>query len=243
MMSATPRYANRISTPAIVAIAVIITFGLSGCRKDKTGDPQTRSGAPCPHCAPAPATGEAVIYTALDQEFSETLIQQFSKDKTIKVRSIYDTESNKSVGLTARILLEQKDPQTDLFWNNEILNTIRLVRAGSIAPLPKSLAVDPGLRGGTHYRSFAARARVVAVRPDALPKFTTYDANDPDNRKLTDQFPALENWPAKGAFPDGIRVAIALPVAGTTATHLAVLRARLGTDKTREWLEIGRAHV
>ena len=42
----------------------------------------------------------------------------------------YDTESTKSVGLANAILAEASRPRCDLFWNNEILNTLRLADAG-----------------------------------------------------------------------------------------------------------------
>ena len=74
------------------------------------------------------------VYTALDEEFSKPIFEEFTKATQIEVRSKYDAESTKTVGLTEAILAERQRPRCDLFWNNEILNTLRLERAGLLRP-------------------------------------------------------------------------------------------------------------
>src|SRR5262245_16395157 len=64
-----------------------------------------------------------VVYTALDQEFSQPIFESFTRETGIAVKAKYDTESTKTVGLTQAILAERERPRCDLFWNNEILNT------------------------------------------------------------------------------------------------------------------------
>src|SRR5882672_7674478 len=75
------------------------------------------------------ASPEVVVYTALDQEFSQPIFADFTRETGIVVRAKYDVESTKTVGLTQAILAERARPRCDLFWNNEILNTHRLESA------------------------------------------------------------------------------------------------------------------
>ncbi|MBI3467200.1 MAG: iron transporter, partial [Planctomycetes bacterium] len=78
-----------------------------------------------------------VVYTALDQEFSEPLFAPFQKATGIRVRPNFDTESTKTVGLANRIMVEAQGGRTrcDLFWNNEILHTLRLKERGLLRPI------------------------------------------------------------------------------------------------------------
>ncbi|MEC7499791.1 MAG: hypothetical protein VYE67_15835, partial [Planctomycetota bacterium] len=69
---------------------------------------------------------DVVVYAALDREFSESILQQSSERLGLKVLPKYDLESTKTVGLVTRIQAEANRPQCDLFWNNEILHTLRL---------------------------------------------------------------------------------------------------------------------
>ena len=73
---------------------------------------------------------EVVVYAALDGEFSDPILQQFQQDRGCVVRPNYDVESTKTVGLVTRIIREQGRPRCDVFWNNEILHTLRLERLG-----------------------------------------------------------------------------------------------------------------
>src|SRR3989304_1151220 len=52
-----------------------------------------------------------VVYTALDQQFSAPIFEQFTRETGIEVRAKYDTESQKTVGLTQDILAERDRPQ------------------------------------------------------------------------------------------------------------------------------------
>ena len=55
----------------------------------------------------------------------------FEKASGIRVLPKYDVESTKTVGLTAAIIAEAARPRCDVFWNNEILNTLRLEAEGA----------------------------------------------------------------------------------------------------------------
>src|SRR5688572_12339641 len=64
---------------------------------------------------------QVVVYTALDREFSEPLLQDYETGTATKVLAKYDVESTKTVGLVEALIAEQDRPRCDLFWNNEIL--------------------------------------------------------------------------------------------------------------------------
>jgi iron(III) transport system substrate-binding protein len=164
---------------------------------------------------------EVVVYTALDEEFSKSILGDFTRETGIAVRPAFDTESTKTVGLTTRIVSEAQRPLCDLFWNNEILNTLRLERQGLLRPYKSAAAADypPKMQSphGTWY-GFAARARVLIVNTNRL---------------------------AEGRRPKSIlalsdpqwyeQCAIAKPLFGTTATHAACLFAAWGEDEAKDY--------
>jgi iron(III) transport system substrate-binding protein len=163
-----------------------------------------------------------VVYTALDQEFSQPIFEEFTRATGIIVRPKYDTESTKTVGLTNVIIAEAQRPRCDLFWNNEILNTLRLERKGLLRPYKAAAAEDypANMRSpdGLWY-GFAARARVIVVNvnrvaPERRPK-SIRDLTDPQ-------------WYEE--------CAIAKPLFGTTATHAACLFAAWGDQEAKDFL-------
>ena len=164
---------------------------------------------------------QVVVYTALDREFSEPIFRDFTDQTGIIVLPKYDTESTKTVGLTNGIIAEKARPRCDVFWNNEILNTLRLEQLGLIQAYVSPHANDfPENFRSEHgnWYGFAARARVLIVNtelltPDQFPKSIT-DLIDP-------------RWKR--------RVGIANPLFGTTATHAACLFAYWGDDRSREY--------
>jgi iron(III) transport system substrate-binding protein len=166
---------------------------------------------------------EVVVYTALDEEFSRPILEQFEYQAGIKMLPKFDVESNKTLGLTQAIIAESARPRCDVFWNNEILNTLRLEERGLLAAYrPKLAETYPAIyrspKGTWH--GFAARARVLLVNTKVvtgtdLPD-SVYDLGD-------------EKW--RG------RCGMAKPLFGTTATHSACLFAYLGDDDARELLK------
>jgi iron(III) transport system substrate-binding protein len=164
---------------------------------------------------------EVVVYAALDQEFSEPIFAEFTRQTGITVRPKFDTESTKTVGLTQAIMAEANRPRCDLFWNNEILNTLRLARRGLLRPFkparaaeyPANMQSPDGL-----WHGFAARARVLLVNTNQVPEERLPNSI----RDLTDP-----QWYE--------RCAIAKPLFGTTATHAACLFAVWGDDTTRDF--------
>ncbi|MEX2664323.1 extracellular solute-binding protein [Candidatus Uabimicrobium amorphum] len=174
----------------------------------------------CNDTTPKP---QVVVYTALDRMFSEPILKKFEQQTGIEVRAKYDNESTKSVGLTACIIEESLRPRCDVFWNNEIINTLRLKKRGLLAPFspPQAKNIAKTYKDPQNYwTGFAARARVILVNTDKV-KPRDYPNSLWD---FTD-----EKW--RGKF------GIAKPVAGTTATHIACLFALLGAEKTQKLLQ------
>ena len=170
-----------------------------------------------------PETPEVVVYTALDRNFSEPILREFRDRTSIHVRAQYDTESTKSVGLANRIRAERDRPRCDVFWNNEIVNTLRLKEEGLLTAFEPAEArnypatfQDPDRQ----WYGFAARARVLIVNTDLVPEAETptsiYDLLDP-------------RWKGK--------IAVAKPLFGTTASHVACLFSALGESKAQEFLK------
>ena len=168
------------------------------------------------------ASGPAVIvYTALDSEFSEPILSDFAAQTGIDVRPKFDVESTKTVGLAEAILAESERPRCDVFWNNEILHTLRLEKERLLEPYDSPAAKDyPAWArspAGT-WHAFAARARVLLVNTKLVA-----DADRP--RSIEDL--ADPKW--RG------RTGIAKPLFGTTATHAACLFAVWGDERAEQF--------
>jgi len=161
---------------------------------------------------------ELVVYSALDREFSQPVLEDVGKDLQMQVRVKYDQESNKTVGLATELIQTKQNPKADIFWNNEILHTIRLERLGLLEPITEAdLSRFPqAYRSPTdHWCGFAARARVLIVNTNLIP--------DPSQRPNSIRDLADPKWSRK--------CAMARPVFGTSATHAAVILSSLGDKK------------
>lgn len=175
-----------------------------------------------------PADDRVVVYTALDREFSEPILKAYSAKTGVSVLPKFDVESTKTVGLTQLIAAEARRPRCDLFWNNEILNTLRLKQKGLLAPFkPANADAYPAefkAKDGTWY-GFAARARILLVNTKLVA-----EADRPTSiQALTDP-----KW--KG------RIGIAKPLFGTTATHATCLFTAWGRDKARAYFQALKAN-
>ncbi|TWU07489.1 extracellular solute-binding protein [Stieleria varia] len=176
-------------------------------------------------CVPK-AESDVVVYAALDEEFSAPILAEFerSTDQETGVIAKYDIESTKTVGLVNQIIAEGDPPVCDLFWNNEVMHTIRLQKLGLLQP--RKWAVQSGwptdmiARDGS-WCGFAARARVLLINTDLVAERTDYPTSV---RDLVNPI-----WKE--------RCAMARPLFGTTATHFAVLRERDGRSETLEFLK------
>src|SRR5438128_241756 len=118
------------------------------------------------------SANRVVLYCAHDREFAEPILQEFTRRTGLDVVTRYDSEANKSVSLVEALLREANRPRCDVHWNNEILGTIRLQRAGVLAAYasPSAEAYPPQWRGPEHqWHAFAARARVIIVNTRLVP--------------------------------------------------------------------------
>jgi len=164
---------------------------------------------------------EVVVYTALDREFSEPLLDDFRRQTGIRVLAKYDVESTKTVGLTQAIIAESSRPRCDLFWNNEVLHTVRLAERGLLQPYDAPAAADypAACRAPDKtWYGFAARARVLIVNTDLVP-----------GRERPTSILALVDRRWQG------RVGVAKPLFGTTATHAACLFATWGAPRAQDY--------
>lgn len=182
---------------------------------------------------------DVVIYCSADQAFAEPLLDNFAAQTGLKVRAVFDVEAAKTVGLVRTLFEETGNPQCDVFWNSEIVHTIRLKQAGALATYVSPAAADIPKEfkdSENQWTGFAARTRVFIIntnlmKPEEYPK-TVADLTNP-------------KWKGK--------VGIARPLAGTTLTHFAVLFELWGEEKAKEFcykllandinLASGNAHV
>jgi len=150
--------------------------------------------------------GDSVtVYTSQDQVYAEPILQRFERETGVRVRAVYDSEAVKTVGLVNRLIAEKDHPRCDLFWNNEAFRTHQLAARGVLAT---NVSIE----------SFGARTRQWVWNTNRLGRVD-----------LPTSLASLTNAQWRG------RVAIALPLFGTTATHFQVLRQRWGEERWRAW--------
>lgn len=170
---------------------------------------------------PESAAQSVVVYSALDREFSESILKTYGRESGVRVLSKFDVESTKTVGLTNLIMVEAVRPRCDLFWNNEILNTLRLKERGLLIPFHPAGARDlPEVfqdKNGYWY-GFAARARILIVN-------TKLVAEKDRPRGIKDLLDP--RWKGK--------IGIAKPLFGTTATQAACLFTIWGEEKGKQF--------
>ncbi len=171
------------------------------------------------------AESDVVVYSALDEEFAAPILDAFERttDQETSVIRKFDVESTKTVGLVNRIIAEKEAPICDLFWNNEIMHTVRLQKLGLLEQ--RSWKVEAGwptdmIASDGSWCGFAARARVLLVNTELIKDPSDYpnSVSDLANKKWKDQ------------------CAMARPLFGTTATHFAVLREIQGREATLKQL-------
>ena len=160
-----------------------------------------------------------VVYCAHDLVFAEEILREFEEQTGTKVVIVGDTEATKSLGLVQRLIREKDHPQCDVFWNNQVLGTIQLAEEGVLEAyrgsgyerIPEAFKDPLGLWCG-----FAGRLRVWIVN--------------------TDRLSASENEVAdRLASEDLSRMAIALPIYGTTLSHFSLLWHRKGSEELQSW--------
>lgn len=188
--------------PSVLCLSLAVLSGFTGCSKQDG----------------------VTLYCALDQEHSEKLVKQYEQDTGLGVNARFDTEASKTVGLVSAILEESSRPRCDVFWNNELAQTVRLAQKGVIEPYdsPAAANIPAEFKDAQHrWTGFAARARVLIVNTQKLPDPATWPKSMWD---LIDP-----KW--KG------NCAVARPLTGTTLTHFTTLRHVLGEAEMKRFVD------
>lgn len=165
---------------------------------------------------------EVVVYTSVDQVFSQPVLEGFERQTGIEVRAVYDVEAAKTTGLVNRLIAEKPHPRADVFWNSEVGRTLVLKVQGVLAPYasPAAEGIPATFKDPEYYwTGFAARARVIIYNTNLV------SAQDVPESVLDLTAP---RWKGK--------VALAYPLFGTTATHVAALYAALGGERAEVFL-------
>lgn len=158
-----------------------------------------------------------VVYTSVDQRFSEPVFRAFEVQTGLPIHAVYDVEAVKTTGLTNRLIAEGANPQADVFWNGEVLQMQRLKNNTILAPYrPPTLPEDMRMGAADQWIEFGGRARVLIVNTNRLGNRTTPSS-------ILDL--GTGNWL-------GQDVALAYPLFGTTATHAAALDGLWGRAQT-----------
>jgi iron(III) transport system substrate-binding protein len=181
------------------ALAGLAALALSGCR----------------------SRPRVVLYCAQDRDFAVGVLKEFTEQTNLDVTPKFDTEANKTVGLYTEIVAEKGRPRCDVFWNNEILNTIRLHQQGLVEAYdsPSAKPYPSWAKANDHsWHAFAGRARVLIVNT----KLLSEKERPPGLLDLNQGF-------YKG------RVVMAKPTFGTTATQAACLFSVLGETKAKAY--------
>lgn len=152
-----------------------------------------------------------VLYCATDREYAAPILDGFERaHASTEVARQFDVEASKTLGLVTRIEQEAQQPRCDVFWNNEILHTIRLQKKGLLAARRWSIPDDWPKRyraADGSWVGIAARARVLIVNKELLKEPSAWPSSV---MELSDP-----RWKDK--------CGMAYPIYGTTATHMSVL--------------------
>jgi iron(III) transport system substrate-binding protein len=190
----------------LLILLSLIVLGVTGCNATSSDQRQ-----------------DVIVYTALDSDFSKPIFTAFEEQTGIRPLPRFDTESTKTVGLATAIINEKARPRCDVFWNNEILHSLRLEKQGLLEAYHSPSAQDyPEMYRSPdgYWHGFAARARILIVNTDSVP-----ENERPDSiLDLTDS-----KWRGK--------IGIAKPLFGTTATHAACLFAHWGAERAKQFFQ------
>ncbi len=163
-----------------------------------------------------------VVYTTVDQIFSEPILKEFENKTGITVNAVYDTEETKSTGVLNRLIAEKENPQCDLFWSGDPMRTIILKNKGITTPYQSVISndIDENFKDAEyHWTGFSARARVLIYNKGLL---------------KTDDIPQSIFDLTKEKYKG--KIAIANPLFGTTTFHIAALFSTIGYQKAKQFL-------
>jgi iron(III) transport system substrate-binding protein len=171
---------------------------------------------------------EVVVYTSVDQPFSEPVFQAFEKQSGVTVRTVYDTEETKSTGVLNRLIAEARSPQADVFFSGDPVRPQVLIKRGLVEPYfsPQAVEIPAQFRAEDgSWTGSAARARILLVNKRRVPR----DQMPHSVRDLADP-----RW--KG------QTAMANPLFGTTTMHVAAMFSVWGPHRGRVFLDALKAN-
>ncbi len=175
----------------------------------------------CTGCPRSVSEPRVVLYCAEDEEFAVPVLDEFRRSTGLAVAPKYDTEADKSVSLYRELLSEKNRPRCDVFWNNEVLSTIRLQKQGLLEPYdsPSARPYRAEAKAEDHnWHAFATRARILIVNT----RLVGVKDRPRSLLDLTD-----ERWLG--------RVVMARPQFGTSATQAACLFQALGSERAKKF--------
>lgn len=160
-----------------------------------------------------------VVYCAHDPVLAESVLREFERETGIKVSIVGETEGAVPLGLTQRLIREKDARICDVFWNNQVLETMQLLEDDLLLPyrgpgferIPEPFK-DPEGR----WVGFAGRLRVWIVNTEKM------DATQ-------------EAVEARLQAEDLSSFALALPLFGSTLSHFAVLWKTWGAEELKAW--------
>jgi len=168
-----------------------------------------------------PTVGNVIIYTALDESVAGPILKDFEAQTRIAVEAVYATGESKAAELVGRLITAEEDGSSaDVFWSDDVPQTITLRQNGLLEPYgsPHAAAISEQFKDQDgSWTGFAANARVFVYNTELAP--------EPPKTMLELTQP---QWRGK--------VALARPTYGTTLTQTASFFAFWGPDKARKFL-------
>ncbi len=175
------------------------------------------------HVSPAGMPQTVVVYTSLDQDMSEPILRRFEERTGVRVLPVYDAEAAKTTTLVNRLISRRDNPDCDVLWNSEVVQTQHLAEMDLLEPYtsPQAARIPPQFRDpNARWTGFAARARVVVYN-------TTLVSRADAPTSIADF--ADPKW--RG------RAVIARPFFGSTLTHMAALYQLWGAQRLGDFLQ------
>ena len=203
----------------IRTLAMLALVGVVGCAVGCFDEEPT---------TPTQATRRVVVFTALDRVYSDPILEGFTEATGIEVEPVFDTEAAKTTGLISRLIARRDDPECDVLWNNEPVQTAQLASLGLLTAYrsPQAERIPQRYRDPDGYwTGFAGRLRVIIYNTELV------SANDVPTGLADFTDP---RWRGQAA--------IALPFFGTTLTHMTVLHQRWQPPRFERWLAGLRAN-
>lgn len=170
----------------------------------------------------ADKSNTVIVYTSVDQIFSEPILNDFEAETGINIKAIFDTEETKSTGVLNRLIAEKDNPQCDVFWSGDPVRTIVLKNKNITSPYESSITKDIAQTfkdQDFHWTGFSARARVLIYNKELMKTL-----------EIPHSIFDLTKEEYKGNF------AIANPLFGTTTFHIAAIFSAIGDKDAKQFL-------